>query len=247
MATRLRHSIAATRAIGELAQAEISFDQFVEECLDVLDETFGFDTAYAARCEPGAAIITKGSNDTEPVRRTLRYASTRYASVMQPVFERSARFGVVMDWDFYHSQRVRNSCIYHREVLAPTGVRSMLQLCARWRGRSLLRINLNRHGLHARPFQSSDREAAQALLPTLEASITARLATEQSRSLLPSLTQREAEVAELVAKGLTSAQIGLALGTSPHTVRNQLSRIYEKLDVGSRAELAALVVQRRAL
>ena len=51
------------------------------------------------------------------------------------------------------------------------------------------------------------------------------------------LTVREAEVARLVLKGLPSAEIGSVLGASEKTIRQHLSRIYEKCGVSTRAEL----------
>ncbi len=60
---------------------------------------------------------------------------------------------------------------------------------------------------------------------------------------LSCLTFREREVAELFATGLTHRQVAAALETSPSTVRNQLARIYDKLGLSSKAELAALLSQ----
>jgi DNA-binding CsgD family transcriptional regulator len=52
------------------------------------------------------------------------------------------------------------------------------------------------------------------------------------------LTEREAEVAGLVAAGRTNREIGAQLGMSPKTVETHLSRVFTKLEVGSRAGLA---------
>jgi DNA-binding CsgD family transcriptional regulator len=57
---------------------------------------------------------------------------------------------------------------------------------------------------------------------------------------LSGLSPREREVAGLFASGMTNKQVARALGTSPSTVRNQVVRIYEKLGISSKAELAAL-------
>ncbi|WP_063774817.1 AAA family ATPase [Kitasatospora azatica] len=58
---------------------------------------------------------------------------------------------------------------------------------------------------------------------------------------LVSLTTREREVAELVAKGLTSAAIAGKLVLSPRTIESHIARIYRKTGVSSRAELAVIV------
>jgi DNA-binding CsgD family transcriptional regulator len=56
-----------------------------------------------------------------------------------------------------------------------------------------------------------------------------------------SLTRSEHAVAELVAEGLTNREIGARLFISPHTVNNHLRRAFQKLDVSTRAGLAAKV------
>jgi DNA-binding CsgD family transcriptional regulator/tetratricopeptide (TPR) repeat protein len=60
---------------------------------------------------------------------------------------------------------------------------------------------------------------------------------------LGSLTKAERAVAELVAEGLTSRRIAEELFVSPRTVDAHLSHIYRKLDIGSRAKLAALMAE----
>jgi len=57
---------------------------------------------------------------------------------------------------------------------------------------------------------------------------------------LSSLSPREREVAGLFGSGMTTKQVARALGTSPSTVRNQVVRIYEKLGISSKAQLATL-------
>jgi DNA-binding CsgD family transcriptional regulator len=59
-----------------------------------------------------------------------------------------------------------------------------------------------------------------------------------------SLTNAEHDVAELVAEGLTNAQVGARLFQSRHTVDSHLRRIYRKLDISSRVQLARLVTER---
>lgn len=60
---------------------------------------------------------------------------------------------------------------------------------------------------------------------------------------LSSLSRRQREVAELVSLGLTNKEIATELGTSAHTVRNQLVAAFERLGVATRSELAALVAR----
>ncbi|CAN5877421.1 response regulator transcription factor [soil metagenome] len=55
----------------------------------------------------------------------------------------------------------------------------------------------------------------------------------------PELTQREREVLDLVARGLTNAEIGRRLVVSDKTVRNHVSNVMAKLHVAGRAEAVA--------
>ena len=59
------------------------------------------------------------------------------------------------------------------------------------------------------------------------------------------LSARELEVANLVAEGLTNADIGKQLKISPRTVATHLANIYERLDIHSRAALARYVAESR--
>ena len=56
------------------------------------------------------------------------------------------------------------------------------------------------------------------------------------------LTAREAEVLNLVRRGLTNAQIGERLYISPKTAEHHVSSVLGKLGVRSRAEAAALSI-----
>jgi DNA-binding NarL/FixJ family response regulator len=51
------------------------------------------------------------------------------------------------------------------------------------------------------------------------------------------LSKREAEVVRSLAEGLTNREIAARLGLSPHTIKNYLFRVYDKLGVSSRLEL----------
>lgn len=55
----------------------------------------------------------------------------------------------------------------------------------------------------------------------------------------PDLTPREAEILELVARGLTNDDIAARLDVQEKTVRNAITRILRKLGVGTRAQAVA--------
>jgi DNA-binding CsgD family transcriptional regulator len=64
----------------------------------------------------------------------------------------------------------------------------------------------------------------------------------EDASPLALLTRTERTVATLVAQGLTNRQIAEQLFVSPRTVDAHLAHIFRKLDIRSRARLAALMV-----
>ena len=53
------------------------------------------------------------------------------------------------------------------------------------------------------------------------------------------LTPREREITEALARGASTAEIARALYLSPHTVRDYLKAVFEKVGVSSRGELVA--------
>jgi DNA-binding NarL/FixJ family response regulator len=64
-----------------------------------------------------------------------------------------------------------------------------------------------------------------------------------SNGKLESLTQREREVLDLLADGLTQEAIAVQLVISPKTVATHIQRILGKLEVRSRAQAVALVLR----
>jgi DNA-binding CsgD family transcriptional regulator len=59
------------------------------------------------------------------------------------------------------------------------------------------------------------------------------------RGGLEALTPSERRVGGLAARGLTTREMAEALFVTPKTVEFHLRNIYQKLDIGSRGELAA--------
>jgi DNA-binding NarL/FixJ family response regulator len=57
------------------------------------------------------------------------------------------------------------------------------------------------------------------------------------------LTEREREVMELVAQGLSNDEIAARLVLSPATAKTHVSRIMTKLDVRDRAQLVVLAYE----
>jgi two-component system NarL family response regulator len=77
---------------------------------------------------------------------------------------------------------------------------------------------------------------------TLVAPEVAELLTQ--RRGLPSLSSREIQILELVAKGLSNGEIGAVLSLAEGTIKTHLKRIFAKMDVTDRTEAALVAVQR---
>ena len=63
--------------------------------------------------------------------------------------------------------------------------------------------------------------------------------------MLPELTDREQQVLNLIADGLTNREISCRLLISESTVENHIHHIYEKLGVSNRVQAVAHVFQFR--
>ncbi len=97
---------------------------------------------------------------------------------------------------------------------------------------------------HRTPEEWLDGDDLSTDAVTLIAAVFNRT-TSARPSVLDALTAAERQVAERVAHGLTSRQIAEELYVSPRTVDAHLTHIYRKLDINTRARLAALVVDNR--
>lgn len=78
------------------------------------------------------------------------------------------------------------------------------------------------------------------LSATMSARLAAAVSPLQTDRAFPNLTQREYEMLELLAHGLSNQQIADRLSVSPKTVANNLSTVFSKLHVTTRTEAAAL-------
>jgi DNA-binding CsgD family transcriptional regulator len=57
------------------------------------------------------------------------------------------------------------------------------------------------------------------------------------------LTERQSELAVLVAQGMSNAEVGERLGIAPATVKKHLEQVYHRLGVSNRTQLAVLLMR----
>jgi len=77
------------------------------------------------------------------------------------------------------------------------------------------------------------------MLETLRTALPSQLVDFSGR---PLLTNREQDVVRGIAEGLTNKEIAEYLKLSPHTVKNTVNRVFDKLGVSSRVEVVLYAV-----
>jgi DNA-binding CsgD family transcriptional regulator len=100
------------------------------------------------------------------------------------------------------------------------------------------------------PFTRGEIAALRRLQPLLEQAYVCARSTvgdvpAQNVILESGLTPREADVAALVARGATNAEIARTLHVTEATVKTHLTRIFAKVGVRSRTQLALLLGRAR--
>jgi DNA-binding NarL/FixJ family response regulator len=136
-----------------------------------------------------------------------------------------------------------------RRRLAALGIGDRMTTYLRSAGTIVASITLLR-AAGSRPFDTLDARSLRRIQPLLEHSyvcaVQPRQASARPALLQIGLTDREAEVADLIGRGATNAEIARSLHVSEATVKTHLSRIYTKAGVHSRTQLAVLVGGRSA-
>jgi DNA-binding CsgD family transcriptional regulator len=98
------------------------------------------------------------------------------------------------------------------------------------------------------PFSRAEVVALRRVQPLVEQAYACAAGAEHgdARAVLRArgLSRREADVAELVGEGATNAEIAHALHVGLPTVKTHLTRVYAKLRVETRTQLAILVRDR---
>jgi DNA-binding CsgD family transcriptional regulator len=144
--------------------------------------------------------------------------------------------GVYLDTEVFTTGERRNLPFY-AEIVRPQRIRNQLVAHLQFRGAPAGILYLCRHGAVA-PFRSRDVSRLAGLLPGIALAQAGMRSAPDPRSL-GELTPRERQITQLVCRGLGNREIALLLGTSPITVRNQLTLLFDRLGLDNRTELAA--------
>ncbi len=216
-ACQLLHGRDLARAAGRAADAVVLADS----------SRLGRD-ALDARLVLGLTLVLQGQH--EEARATLLQALANAATIPAPLRAADALDGL--------ARLAAEGTPRAARSLAATAVALRAPRAAGSAVRTLLRPVEPARGVPG-GWISDDQ-----VTPSAVAEIAAELAPAHwhpDARRLDALTPAERTVADKVAEGLTSRQIAADLFLSPRTVDAHLSRIYRKLDINTRARLAALV------
>jgi DNA-binding CsgD family transcriptional regulator len=240
-------NLTLARASSELTErVQLGLDRtaFGDAVLEVLERYVGCETGLCSTFEGGGPFTLRNlDGQARGVFELLEQRPERYVQNIRETFTSVFQSRGWIDHQVF-PLKVRREDPVFRELFNPIGLRSVMMLGPRWRGRPLGIVGL--HRFDRRRFSTAQLERALQILPVLDLAFALQERVRRpGEGALPELTPREHEIAHHVARGLSTPQIALVLGSSPFTVRNQLTQIFDKLMVASRAELAALVAQRQ--
>lgn len=141
------------------------------------------------------------------------------------------------------------SCEFKTDYINPQKIHSSATLIFYGKDRwPKATIAIHRTGKYG--FTSTDRKALKLIrlhLTNLHGifmnAVDQRQPHHNCVDILKSLTKREAEIVDLLAKGMSPAQISKRKFISPHTVYNHMANIYKKTNVSNQRELLSKVMR----
>ena len=104
-------------------------------------------------------------------------------------------------------------------------------------------MNVAGHKARGLNFDATDEQAVVAAFAALDARNRTETARAGRDARMAKLTQREREILDLVAEGLSTKEIARALDVSPRTVETHRAHIAEKLGAGSVAEMVRFALE----
>ncbi len=210
-----------------------------------LERAIGFEASYFGAATPQQSVtpIVSGVN-VERVEHCEAHADRYWQDRLRLQRAALSEHGAVADHDVL-SVRARDRMPFYREVVAGHGIRATAIAMLRLRGQVSGCIFLGRTSRGAR--FGGELGLLRRALPVLalgEAVYLAPSLPTPTSLFALELTPREQAVLQLVCRGWTNAQIAGQLGSSPRTVKNQVSAILRKTKVANRTQLTAELARR---
>jgi DNA-binding CsgD family transcriptional regulator len=243
------------------ANACSSASAFRRHVLDLLAAMVPYDSALFLPLTPSGAPGEAPVGVNKPLGRLRLFFDRPERHAEWSARSRAAadaQRSVYADYEVF-SRRDRNRLPFYADIVRPQRIQKQLVIYLPFREQITGIIYVCRHE-RAIDFTAAELEWVRDLVPSVAlaqvalsrqpadvivsqsaAAIDARPAAapaEGLRERVAALSARERQLTDMVMRGFRNAEIAAALGTSPNTVRNQLSRIFDKLGASSRTELA---------
>jgi DNA-binding CsgD family transcriptional regulator len=222
--------------LGELVTEDAAPSRLWPAILRELQQTIGFDlghigASWGGPSEHRGALV---GHDSRVMKDNLgRFLEQLTVDEIATYSVRARSYD-----DVWCAARRRELAVFN-EVLDPIGVRHGI-VRASTRNGNVAGVNLERTGF-ARGFSDRDMTLVDVATPFLHvAEVLALRESVNQFATQYGLSQREAQYADLAARGLQNREIGAVCGVSLYTVRNTLARAFSKVGVSNRTELAFL-------
>lgn len=229
----------------DLTTSSRSRQEYEAARLACLERAFGFEALYVGAAEPEDPVPEPSvSGVNKRVVADCEQHADRYWSDRLRLNAAAAKAGgAVCDQEAF-SAAERDRMPFYHEVITRHGIRAIGLSVLKLHG---VAIGCAYFGRTARGARFGDElSRLKPALPVLALGkklyeVPVRVAGAEL--FAPPLTEREQDVLWHVARGATNAQIARRLGTSPSTVKNQVSSILAKAGVENRTELVYLATR----
>ncbi|MFO0755730.1 MAG: helix-turn-helix transcriptional regulator [Byssovorax sp.] len=233
-----------TEELAALALSAPSQRDYRAEALRRLIGWVGADAGLIHQHFPTTAPLETGiyeQMDMDYVERCVANWDEQYCHDMAPVVLASRSCGgASID---ARSLADRGRLSFYNDIIVPTGVREGMFCHIELGGASMALCFMNRS---SKPrFDDIALTVVRGLLPLFslgDGLLGKRAPAFDDEVRIAELSRREREVAELMTRGYTNREIALALGSSVHTVRNQVASLFRKAGASTRAELVGIIL-----
>ena len=213
-----------------------AFERVVDLLLGAFDSEVAFLHVAAAYPLTGSGPIVSRGFDPQRLRACAPNWPL-YHRELRPLMKHAQSSGSVVQESDVFSAEARARKAYFRQLTMPERGKDCMIAYLPWRGTFHAALML---GSRTHDYSRAARRQLDALVPSLALAVAAAPAASRHSPEGARLTARETQIVPLLERGLTNAEIGLCLGSSENTVRNQVAAILRKLECDSRVELVAL-------
>jgi DNA-binding CsgD family transcriptional regulator len=219
-----------------------SVDQFSSRVLQQVQRIAPCDSALLLPASPNDRPVALNREPTKV--QYYRRNQDRYQAELARGRDAGLRYGAYIDVELYSFDE-RQRLAFFNEIIRPQRVASRIIAHLKFRGRPTATIHLCEPGRGRSRLRALDR--VRRLVPLISLAYAAMQSTRgtQESPELSELTPHQCRIAQYVSSGYGNKEIAALLQISPYTIRNELSSIFRRVGVSSRARLAAIVARAR--